>query len=126
MRDKEVLSYHVTVPPGKFWEGLYIDDHACLSICNVKSVHKFRAGCPVADCGDPALTRHVQVLHASHAAYAEHHLERAVEKGTHLAEDFVCWGTAVANKSGRVGTPLPKLSLLAWFMALFLSLPFCN
>ena len=100
MRPEETLVYGTTVPPSRYWEGLYIDDHLMFAV--------IRRGDP----NDPALRRLREATAQSHAGYETSGLERSLPKTFTEQEQFVAWGTGVDSKSGRVGVPLPKMAAI--------------
>ena len=92
----ETLVYATTVPPGAFWEGLYLDDHVMISIEKRGVID------------DPSLLRQRKVREASIRAYQDAKLERSEAKAYTEQRRFIAWGTEVDSESGRVGITLQK------------------
>ena len=101
MKPEETFTYDSVDLWGATWEGQYIDDHIIVQV--VKKLGRARNN----------HNRDSEIVRDSRAAYVKRNLPRSIEKGFVREPDFIAWGSAVSNRSGRVGSPLEKLALIS-------------
>ena len=114
VRPNETLRYRhpFPTPQSDCLEGLYIDDHICIQVVKEELKRK------------RVQLRDDVIMRDSREHYTVINMPRALEKAFAKQSDFVSWGAAVSNCTGRVGTPLAKLHAIATATIRFLKLPF--
>ncbi len=100
----ETLAYRASVPPGRVWELLHIDNF--WAIATVPRSPSLREA-------DPALARLCSITAAARAGYAAAGLERAPDKSSDEVEMVTIISTEVEAETGIVGAPLVKRQHIA-------------
>ena len=106
MQPGECIEFKQPLPASHTLEGLYIDDHIVTQILPSKKLRP-----PVETFRDE------EIMRKSREQYQKHGVPTSAHKAFDKESRFVAWGTEVDSKSGRVGTPLLKLSQLAGLIA---------
>jgi len=103
----EQLRFDTSVPIGRTWTGVYIDDKLIVSRLPISQVRQRKA-----------TMRDVQLVKAGEAAYeCTEGLSRAVEKEVRFKETFTGWGTEVRGRKGSAGAPRAKRSAICFVLA---------
>ena len=98
----DVLKFKGTLPATCTFEGLYIDDHIVAQILPSKK-NRSKAD----------RFKDEDIIDRSRAMFKSLGIPTSGKKAFSKSEEFVAWGTAMDNRSGRVDTPLHKLRHLA-------------
>ena len=95
LNDFEPLERSMSVPKGRTWEGVYIDDHLVLQ--KVKQ-HEL----------DVESLRDDEILAACAQGWVKASLRRAPEKEVRFSLGFIAWGAHVESTRGLVGINIEK------------------
>jgi hypothetical protein len=114
LQDHEVLRYGGPFPRGPVYQGVYVDDHVVVGVCDRS----------VAD--DPGALHDTALLDSGVAAYAAAGLPVAAEKRFRLQTEFTAWGTEVSSERGTAGAPLERRLQMFHLVCLVLASPAGN
>ena len=92
----EVLRYGDAFPRGPVYQGVYVDDHVVVGICDSAEVNNPEA---IHDCA---------LLDQACRAYEEAGLPVSDAKKFRMQTEFVAWGTQVSSSTGEVGAPVGR------------------
>ncbi len=110
LREAETLKYRHSVPLTPVWDGLYIDDHIVSLVVNRQEHPRVRR--------PRQQLRDEKIMTDSREHYEQVGLPRSLAKTFDKQPEFTAWGTHINNRTGRVGTALPKLAAIANVCAL--------